>query len=138
ADAAAAAKIAALEADLAAEKASKAEALSAAETRLKQIEASAQEAEQRIAAAEAAAAEKPAAVEAAELSSELRAPTPAQADKIEAEARESAVNWLRGQIAALRHEIASTPATEPAKAETPKDDAATAEPATTEQRKEGS
>ncbi|MCB0827473.1 MAG: hypothetical protein KDB62_01525 [Solirubrobacterales bacterium] len=79
-------KITALQAELAAEKAAKAEALANAEARLKSIEDSAREAEERVAKAEQAA----------------KAETPAHS---EAETREAAVDWLRGQIAALRQEI---------------------------------
>ena len=73
-----------------AEKAAKTEALTKAEARLKSIETSAKEAEQRMSAAEQAAAEAKRA--------EATGPS-------EAETREAAVSWLRGQIAALRQEL---------------------------------
>ena len=97
------ARIKALETALEAEKASKAEALTIAESRLKAIEESAREAEKRVEEAEAAVAEAgtaPVAVGAA------------PGVVTEAEAREAAVNWLRGQIGALRQEIAKDPGPE--------------------------
>lgn len=92
------ARVASLEAELAAEKASKEETLAMAAARLKEIEQAAKLAEARVEAAEAAATE---AKNQAELSS---APAAGSAGT-EAEAREAAVNWLRGQISALRQEI---------------------------------
>jgi len=98
------ARIRALETALEAEKASKAEALTVAESRLKAIEESAREAEKRVEEAEAAVSEAgtaPVSVGAA------------PGVVTEAEAREAAVNWLRGQIGALRQEIAKGPAQQP-------------------------
>ncbi|MDQ2623455.1 MAG: hypothetical protein M3Y45_10515, partial [Actinomycetota bacterium] len=97
-----AARVSSLEAELAAEKAAKTEALVKAEARLKEIESAASAAEERVAAAEAAAGAAAAAKEPEPLSS--------AADRTEAEAREAAVAWLRGQIGALRKELASPPA----------------------------
>jgi len=97
------ARIKALETALEAEKASKAEALTIAESRLKAIEESAREAEKRVEEAEAAVTEAgtaPVAVDAA------------PGVVTEAEAREAAVIWLRGQIGALRQEIGKSPTPE--------------------------
>ena len=90
------ARIRTLETSLEAEKASKIEALTIAESRLKAIEESAREAEKRVEEAEAS------------LSEAGTAPVSVGAAPgmvTEAEAREAAVVWLRGQIAALRQEI---------------------------------
>lgn len=91
-----AARVAALEAELAAEKAAKAEALVKAEARLKEIEANARAAEERVAAATEAATAAPAPETA----------TTESRGRSEAETREAAVAWLRGQIGALRKELA--------------------------------
>ncbi|MCO5315951.1 MAG: hypothetical protein M9938_07305 [Solirubrobacterales bacterium] len=91
-----AARVASLEAELVAEKAARDEALVTAETRLKEIEVKAREAEEKVAAAESAAA-----------STAPPAPVPPAGDRSEAEARQAAVTWLRGQIGALRKEMAN-------------------------------
>ncbi|MCC6755988.1 MAG: hypothetical protein IT199_06415 [Solirubrobacterales bacterium] len=95
------ARVAALEAELASEKASKEEALTRAAARLKEIEQSAKLAEARVEAAEVAAtdAQRQAQANVAKAAGSANKAT-------EAEAREAAVQWLRGQIAALRQEIA--------------------------------
>ncbi|MEX0620938.1 MAG: hypothetical protein WD181_05085, partial [Solirubrobacterales bacterium] len=90
------ARIGSLEASLEAEKASKIEALTMAESRLKAIEESAREAERRVEEAEDSLAEAGTAPVAVEAVSGI---------VTEAEAREAAVTWLRGQIAAMRKEI---------------------------------
>lgn len=94
------ARVTSLEAELAAEKAAKDEALTKAAARLKEIEESARLAEARVEAAESAAAE---------VQAKARVAAPAQSGNsaTEAQAREAAVDWLRGQISALRQEIAS-------------------------------
>jgi uncharacterized protein YlxW (UPF0749 family) len=97
------ARIRSLEASLEAEKASKIEALTVAESRLKAIEESAREAEKRVEEAEASLSEAGTAPVAVEAASGI---------VTEAEAREAAVVWLRGQIAALRKEIARDEPTE--------------------------
>ena len=97
------ARIRSLEASLEAEKASKIEALTVAESRLKAIEESAREAEKRVEEAEASLSEAGTAPVAVEAASGI---------VTEAEAREAAVVWLRGQIAALRKEIAKDEPTE--------------------------
>jgi hypothetical protein len=90
------ARVKSLETALEAEKASKAEALTIAENRLKEIEMNARQAEHKIEEAEAAVAAAGTAPVAA---------AAAPGIVTEAEAREAAVNWLRGQIGALRQEI---------------------------------
>jgi hypothetical protein len=90
------ARVKSLETALEAEKASKAEALTVAESRLKEIELSAREAERKVEEAEAAVA-------AAGTAPVAAAAAPGMVT--EAEAREAAVTWLRGQIGALRQEI---------------------------------
>jgi hypothetical protein len=91
------ARIKSLETALEAEKASRAEALTIAESRLKAIEQSARDAEKRVEEAEAAAASA---------GDATARGTPASTAATEAQAREAAVVWLRGQILALRMEIA--------------------------------
>ena len=94
------ARVTSLEAELAAEKASKQEALTKAAARLQEIEQSAKLAEARVEAAETAATE-------AQTQARTVSAQPAEGNSAsEAEAREAAVNWLRGQISALRQEIA--------------------------------
>jgi len=93
-----AARVTSLEAELAAEKAAKDEALTKAAARLKEIEESAKLAEARVEAAETAATEARTKAE--------QAPAGDGSGATEAQAREAAVNWLRGQISALRQEIA--------------------------------
>lgn len=108
------ARVAALEAELAAEKAAKTEALVKAEARLGEIESRAKAAEERVAAAaEAATAAKP-----------VPEPAPDPSGRSEAEAREAAVAWLRGQIGALRKELAGQddPPAKPAGDETGRGD----------------
>ena len=101
------ARITSLEAELAAEKASKEEALTRAAARLKDIEESAKLAEARVEAAETAAGE-------ARKRAEIQVATGPAASAVstsgtsEAEAREAAVNWLRGQISALQQEISKS------------------------------
>ncbi|HRV60977.1 MAG TPA: hypothetical protein P5138_10130, partial [Solirubrobacterales bacterium] len=98
------ARVTSLEAELAAEKAAKDEALTKAAARLKEIEESARLAEARVEAAETAADE-------ARNKAEVQAAAAPAGDgkaATEAEAREAAVNWLRGQISALRQEIAKS------------------------------
>jgi len=99
-----AARVTSLEAELAAEKAAKDEALTKAAARLQEIEQSAKLAEARVEAAEAAATE-------AKNQAQVQAAAAPAADgnqTADAEAREAAVNWLRGQIGALRQEIAKS------------------------------
>ncbi|HNA45408.1 MAG TPA: hypothetical protein PLO12_12410, partial [Solirubrobacterales bacterium] len=97
------ARVTSLEAELAAEKAAKEEALTRAAARLKEIEESAKLAEARVEAAETAASE-------AQNQARLQAAAAPAAGTgaSEAEAREAAVIWLRGQISALRQEISKS------------------------------
>jgi len=90
------ARIRTLETSLEAEKASKIEVLTIAESRLKAIEESAREAEKRVEEAEASLSEAGTAPVSVEVAPGI---------VTEAEAREAAVVWLRGQISALRQEI---------------------------------
>ncbi len=94
------ARVKSLEAELASQQASKDEALAKAAARLKEIEQGAKLAEARVEAAEQAATE-------ASAKATLVNP-PAEGGAAEAEAREAAVQWLRGQISALRQEIAKS------------------------------